>query len=162
MGLTKNDFLFGAIAFGLMIFVVVSNISTNMLTGFVVGDPQDITLLSTIDNTQTDYYSNTFIFKYPYDIAMEECSLVLNGGVVKITNAIISPQDTRIRVDLSDGKYDWEIECLDSDGGKHLSGSRTLYIGDIVDEKPLNYAKKEGVVKIPRINIKNVMNMSLR
>ena len=123
----KLEIIFGLFALVLIYFVIVNNAS---ITGFVISSATGITLVSPSDNTQTKETSIYFMFKYPVEIEMQECSLILNGYVARTTKAMLSPYDTRIRTDLVPGTYLWSIECIDVSNLKLVSETKYLVIGE--------------------------------
>jgi len=121
----KLEIIFGLFALALIYFVIVNNTS---ITGFVISPANGITLISPSDNTQTKETNIYFMFKYPTEFKMEECSLILNDQVARTTKGLLSPYDTRIRAELVPGTYYWSIECTDTNNMKLSSTTRRLVI----------------------------------
>ncbi|MBW3001444.1 hypothetical protein KY341_06230, partial [Candidatus Woesearchaeota archaeon] len=71
-----------------------------------------------------------FMFKYPLELEIKECALLLNEKVAKTTNALFSPHDTRIKTELVPGTYHWRIECVDTSNQVIYSELRKLIIGE--------------------------------
>lgn len=141
---TKLEIIFGLITFLLIYSVLVSNAS---ITGFVVAP--SITLVSPASNVQTEETSIYFMFKYSPEFEMKECSLILNDEVARIANALLSPYDTRIRVDLMPGRYIWRIECIDTSDSKLVSETRHLIIDEKEEESELkvtSFPNRPGLI----------------
>jgi hypothetical protein len=85
------DVVLGLFALAL-IYVIVSTNSS--ITGFVIGPPTTIELTTPADNTETTQNSITFIFKYPPEVEIKECSLVMDSNVVKKLTDFLSPYGT--------------------------------------------------------------------
>jgi len=122
---TGLDLVLGMLAF-VLIYVVISTNSS--ITGFVIGPPATIELVGPADGAETIQNSITFMFKYPPELDMKQCSLVLDNTVVKTATSLLSAYDSRIKMDLKPGTYPWRIECIDSDDVKIESLTNTLRI----------------------------------
>ncbi|HJX05370.1 MAG TPA: hypothetical protein VJ461_01535 [Candidatus Nanoarchaeia archaeon] len=124
---TKLEIVFGLCALGMIYFIITSNAS---ITGFVVNPGSFISLKAPTDNTRTELTSIYFMFSYSPELEMKECSLIINGELVKTTNSLLSPYDTRIRLDLKPGSYTWRIECIEISDMIISSDSRRITIGE--------------------------------
>ncbi|MBW2991313.1 hypothetical protein KY348_06465 [Candidatus Woesearchaeota archaeon] len=124
---TKLEIVFGLFALALIYLVIANNAS---ITGFVISPAASITLVAPTHDTQTKATSIYFMFKYPSELDMKECSLILNDQIAKTATGLLSPYDTRIRTDLVPGTYIWSIECIDTDNIKITSPTRRLIIGE--------------------------------
>jgi hypothetical protein len=122
---TGLDLALGMLAF-VLIYVVISTNSS--ITGFVIGPPATIELVGPVDGAETTQTSITFMFKYPLELDMKQCSLVLENKIVKTAFSLLSASDSRIKMDLKPGTYPWRIECIDSDDVKIESLTNTLRI----------------------------------
>lgn len=122
---TGLDLALGMFAFVLMYIVISTN---SPITGFVIGPPTTIELVSPADATETTQTSTTFMFTYPQDINMKQCSLVLEDKIVKTTTMLLSASGSRMTFDLKPGTYSWRIECIDSNDVKIDSLTRTILI----------------------------------
>jgi len=129
---TKFEIIFGIFALAL-IYVVINNNAS--ITGFVISPAATITLVAPADNTQTKESSIYFQFQYPPELEAQQCVLLLNGQVAKTATGLLEPYNTKIRMDLVPGTYDWKIECADSSGLKIESVSRRLIIGSASDSE---------------------------
>lgn len=123
--LTKIEIGFGIFALALIYFVVSSNAS---ISGFLVSPTPGVTLVYPPTNAELEKTSIEFMFKHPYEVDVNECSLLINSQVAKTTKGIISARDTRIRLDLNPGSYYWKVECVDTDGLTLFSSNRYLTI----------------------------------
>jgi len=135
------EIAFAMLALGLIYVIVSSNAS---ITGFVIGPPVTVTLVSPTDNTQTKATSFYFIFKYPPELIMKECASLINGKVARTANSMLSPYDTRISAELKPGIYTWSIECTDSTDSKFISDTRNLVILGETDNSGLKVVKFSG------------------
>jgi len=124
---TKLEIVFGLCALGMIYFIITSNAS---ITGFVVNPGSFITLKAPADNTHTQLTSTYFMFEYSPELEMKECSLIINGEIIKTTNALLSPYDTRIRLEMKPGSYTWRIECTEMNDMIISSDSRRIMIGE--------------------------------
>jgi len=122
---TGLDIVLGMLAF-VLIYVVISTNSS--ITGFVIGPPATIELVSPADGAETTQTSITFMFKYPPELDMKQCSLVFDNTIVKTAFSLLSADNGRIKMDLKPGTYPWGIECIDSDDVKIESLTSTLRI----------------------------------
>lgn len=122
---TGLDIVLGMLAF-VLIYVVISTNSS--ITGFAIGPPATIELVGPADGAETTQTSITFMFKYPPELDMKQCSLVLDNNIVKTAFSLLSASDSRIKMDLKPGTYPWRIECIDSDDVKIESLTNTLRI----------------------------------
>jgi hypothetical protein len=119
------DVVLGLFALAL-IYVIVSTNSS--ITGFVIGPPTTIELTTPADNTETTQNSITFIFKYPPEVEIKECSLVMDSNVVKKLTDFLSPYGTRTSMELKPGTYQWGVECIDTNNITIGSAIRNLRI----------------------------------
>jgi hypothetical protein len=122
---TGLDIVLGMLAF-VLIYVLISTNSS--ITGFVIGPPATIELVGPADGAETIQNSITFMFKYPPELDMKQCSLVLDNNIVKTAFSLLSASDSRIKMELKPGTYPWRIECIDSDDVKIESLTNTLRI----------------------------------
>jgi hypothetical protein len=122
------------IAFGLfalaIIYVIISN--NTSITGFVTGPPANIILVAPAENTQTTQSVIAFTFQYPPELEIKECSLLLNNEIVK-TTTILSPQGTRMLLELDPADYVWSVECTNENNFIINSETRRLIIGTGAD-----------------------------
>lgn len=137
----RIEIFFGLFALALIYLVLAKDAS---ITGFITSPSYEILLVSPPHDLQTTQTSMAFMFKYPYNLEITECSLILNDELARTANALLSPRDTRIRVDLVEGSYLWRIECLDASTNTRLiSNTRRLRIGEQV-EPELKISKFPG------------------
>ncbi|MBN2052066.1 hypothetical protein JW756_01030 [Candidatus Woesearchaeota archaeon] len=128
----KLEVLFGLFALALIYLIINNNAS---ITGFVISPAATIILVSPADNTQTDASTLYFQFQYPPELDAQQCALILNGAVAKTATGLLDPYDTRIRMELAPGTYDWRVECADSSALKIESVNRRLIIGSASDSE---------------------------
>jgi hypothetical protein len=121
----KFEIAYGMLALALIYVLVTNNVS---ITGFVIGPPQSVTLTSPSDNAQTRAESIYFMFQYPPEMEMKECTIFINNMAMKTATAMLKPSDTRIRMDMVPGVYDWKIQCTANDGTKIESSIRRLAV----------------------------------
>lgn len=136
--ITKLEIVFGLFALALIYLVFANDAS---ISGFVVSTPPEITLVAPVDNVHTDQTSIYFMFEYPPEIEMKECSLIVDYELVKTRTGLLDPYDTRIRADMTPGTHLWSIECTDTDNEKLISPTRRLVIGEEEDEPELKKVK---------------------
>ncbi len=125
---TGLDLVLGMLSFVLIYILITHNSS---ITGFAIGLPTtvDIELVSPADGTETTLTSNTFMFKYPSDYDMEECSLIVDNNIMRTSNSFLQANyNNIIKQDLKPGTYSWEIKCIDVNNATVLSPSRFLTI----------------------------------
>ena len=121
----KFEIAYGMLALALIYVLVTNNAS---ITGFVVGPPQSVTLTSPSDNAQTKAESIYFMFQYPPEMEMKECTIFINNMAMKTATAMLKPSDTRIRMDLIPGVYEWKIQCIANDSTQIESPVRRLAV----------------------------------
>lgn len=123
---TGLDLVLGMLSFVLIYFLISNNSS---ITGFVIGPPTSVELISPADGTETTQASNTFMFKYPSEFKMKACSLIVDNNVMKISNSLLQADyNNMIKQDLKPGTYSWRIECTDTNNVTTPSLTRTLTI----------------------------------
>jgi hypothetical protein len=123
---TGTEIIFGLLALALIYIILNSHAS---ITGFVISPGTGINLVSPADDTTTTATTNLyFIFSYPEDFNATECSLFVNDKLAKRTTGLLSPTDTRMRVDLSPNTYYWKVQCKDDTGVIMESSIRVLTI----------------------------------
>jgi hypothetical protein len=124
------EIAFGLFALALIYVIITHNAS---ITGFVIGPPASITLVAPAENTQTTQSVIAFTFQYPSELEIKECSLLLNNEVVKTTTTMLSPQGTRMLLDLDPADYVWSVECTNKNDFIISSETRRLIIGTGAD-----------------------------
>jgi len=135
---THVEITFGLFALALIYVIIANNAS---LTGLVISPGTGILLKSPADNTITTQTSTYFIFEYPPELEMKECSLIINNNLARTTNALLSPYDTRIRTDLKPGEYEWMIKCIDTNNTVLTSPTRRLVVRSEVKDSDLKKTK---------------------
>jgi hypothetical protein len=122
---TGLDLVLGMLSFVLIYILITHNSS---ITGFVIGPPVTLELVGPADNTEATQNSMTFIFQYPPDLEMKECSLILDDNVFKIITEFLSAYNSRIKADIKPGTHSWGIECTDTNNVTIQSLTRSLTI----------------------------------
>lgn len=155
---TKIEIIFGVFALALIYFVISSNAS---ITGFLVSPTPVITLVYPPNNAELKQTSIEFMFKYPYEVDMSECSLLINSQVAKTTMGILTARDTRIRIDLNPGSYYWKVECVDNDGLTLFSDNRHLRIIGQEESKVKVSTYKEGAGSFYEFELEDDLEIEL-
>jgi len=130
-GRTKAEIIFVLLVFGLIYYVVNSNVS---ITGFSIQTPGYLNSVSPTDNYEVAAGDNTFMFQYSPEIEMKQCTLKLGDQPVKTINSLLSSTGTRIKLNMQPGEYYWSIECYDMHDTRYDSVIR--HLGVLGKEKP--------------------------
>ncbi len=107
--------------------------NTSNQLNFTVMEPPIISLLSPVSGNRTRNINTTFTFTAADNSgAISMCMLVLNGGKNQ-TNVTITNGSTNsiVAQNLSEGSYNWTVNCTDPSGNVGINASAFLYTIDL-------------------------------
>ena len=88
-----------------------------------------INLESPANGTNLTYSVVTFYYNASDAISgLNNCSLIINGSVVNITDTPVEDTSLNLSYNLSDGSYNWSINCTDTLGNENTSEVRRVRI----------------------------------
>ncbi|ODS41670.1 MAG: hypothetical protein A7315_00720 [Candidatus Altiarchaeales archaeon WOR_SM1_79] len=99
--------------------------------------PPTVTLISPPNNT-LETSNNTIVFRYNVTDSsdMANCSLIINNAVEKTDDTITKDVEQNFTKTLSNGNYNWSVNCTDVYGNEGSSEVRNLSVNVAADVTP--------------------------
>ena len=99
--------------------------NSSTYTFFIDVTPPNVTLLAPENNTKTP--NNTLLFEYNVtdNLAVSNCSLVLNSTITQVNYSITRNISNNFSVFLRGGNYEWYVNCTDN--ASNFFASNTFY-----------------------------------
>lgn len=96
----------------------------------------EITLISPVNKTITNSSTLDFNFTASDHFASTlSCFLVLNGEINETNSSVVNGTETNFTLsELSDGDYNWSINCTDEAGNENASETRILTVDTVAPE----------------------------
>ncbi len=105
------------------------NINTSETWNFTIKTPPVITLISPDNNTWSSSSSMSFNYIPSHSTGLSECKLILNGVVNQTSTSIQNGETNTFTVNpISEGMYEWWINCTSVSGVETESEYRILYM----------------------------------
>jgi parallel beta-helix repeat protein len=117
--------------------------------------PPSIQLISPANNTYTNATSMIFTFNATDDQSTTlNCSLYINNILNKTNSSVINGSITSFQVTgLTDGSYNWKINCSDQSGNSNVSETRTFTVDTIKPSITINSPSSNSFVNSKLISI---------
>jgi len=94
----------------------------------------DVTLVSPADGAELEEASIPFKFNVTDDNAIANCSLIIDGDLVKNGTSIDRDETETISKSVSAGTYYWKIRCSDVAGNVDTTSTRKLEVTEADDD----------------------------
>jgi hypothetical protein len=132
-----------------------SNSGYSSLQNFSVILPPKVSLVSPLNDTGDSLSLTTFRYIPSEGSGVyNSCTLILNGIPNVTNNSIIPEVQNSFTVNLPDGKYDWNVECVDSNSLHAQAPSAWTYYVDSVAPNSVNalYPYNGSIVGVNNIS----------
>ncbi len=87
-------------------------------------------LVHPANNTASSSNSITFTYNVSEQNSVENCSLILNGAINQTNTSIIKDTNQTFNTTLSNGNYNWSVNCTDATNNVGSSGTYNLTVND--------------------------------
>lgn len=100
--------------------------------------PPQVTLQAP-DNESTETFSNNIDFNYTSSDVVSDvssCELIINSTTEQTENSVVENTTQTFNQFLSNGDYNWRVECVDEHDNTNSSGTYLLTVNVLIDNTP--------------------------
>ncbi|MGB9748525.1 MAG: CARDB domain-containing protein, partial [Candidatus Woesearchaeota archaeon] len=125
----------------------VNNINYSETRWFNISVPPVINLISPGNNSWQNSENITFTYYVVDNTGVAECSLIINGQVNQTSTEIVNEDYNNFTINyMSEGIYNWSINCTDTFGVTGSSEKRILYVDKTGPAIYLNSPREDEIV----------------